>query len=192
MESADRQLIERAVGGDERAFGLLVDRHSRFVALTIRSVIPQISQEELEDAAQDIFLAAWQAIPRFRMDAAFTTWLHRIATRFCWRLAKKRRRRARTFFSVDREESGADRFVGVSRSDDPVLQQEQRGLIDRALEELPEEFRLVLLLRLVEEMPVEQVAGILEVSEGTVKSRLARGRAKMRDLLAAEGLVRND
>lgn len=184
----ERQLIQRAVAGDRRAFGELVALNSRMVALTIRGVIPTISREELEDAAQEVFLSAWRGIGSFRMESGFSTWLHTIATRHCWRRAKRTRRKRDLLSSADDDDGPTLEVDGGARTDARILRDERAAALERALAELPEEFRMVLLLRVVEEMPVEQVAAILEISEGTVKSRLSRARSKMKELLGDDFL----
>lgn len=186
-QPSDEDLIRGTLTGDQAAFAELVRRHQRRVAVTIRSVIGDLSQDDLADIAQDVFLLVFRSLGSFRGDSQFGTYLTRITLRHCYRESKRRRRRSSTFFSFN---SGADdrppdeRFDSGARTDRAVVAQERKGEVARALTQLPEEFRMVLVLRIIEEMSVEEVAETLSISTGTVKSRLFRAKERMRELLA--------
>lgn len=188
----DEELISRTLSGDKGAFAEIVRRHERRVAVTIKGVIHDVSREELADIAQDIFLLVYRSLSSFRGEAQFSTYLTRITLRHCWREAKRRRKRGAAVVSYDADEQATEtmreRAAGDGRTDRDVIAQERRDAVTGALGKLPEEFRTVLLMRIVEELPVDQVADILQVSTGTVKSRLHRAREKMRELLAGTGL----
>ncbi len=190
--TTDEELIRRTLGGEQRAFAELVGRYERRVIVTIRSVIHDLDHEELEDVAQDVFLLVYRSLPSFRGDAQFGTYVTRIVLRHCWRMAKRRRRRQGTFTSLEenREATGSlrDRAPSPRTTDEELLAEERRKGVREGLQALPEEFRTVLVMRIVEEMPVEQVAEILGISIGTVKSRLYRAREKMREILRPLGL----
>lgn len=192
IQRTDEELIRRTLSGDKGAFAEIVRRHERRVAVTIRGVVHDISREELADIAQDIFLLVYRSLSSFRGESQFGTYLTRITLRHCWREAKRRRRRGAAVVSYDADEQAVEtmreRAAGNERTDREVIAQERRGAVAEALGRLSEEFRTVLLMRIVEELPVEQVAEILQVSTGTVKSRLHRAREKMRELLAGTGL----
>lgn len=192
IQRTDEELIRRTLSGDKGAFAEIVRRHERRVAVTIRGVIHDISREELADIAQDVFLLVYRSLSSFRGESQFGTYLTRITLRHCWREAKRRRRRGAAVVSYDADEQAVEtmreRAAGNERTDREVIAQERRGAVAEALGRLSEEFRTVLLMRIVEELPVEQVAEILQVSTGTVKSRLHRAREKMRELLAGTGL----
>lgn len=182
----DEELIDGSVRGDQSAFAELVRRYQRRVAVTIRGVIGDATTQETEDLAQDIFLLVYRSLPSFRGESGFGTYLTRIALRHCWRAARKRSRKSAIERPLGIDEStDAEAFLHVTgaAADDLLLREESRLQVRHALARLPDEFRLVLLMRIVEEMPVEQVAEILGISVGTVKSRLHRAREKMRDLL---------
>ena len=188
----DEELIQRTLEGEERAFAELIRRYQRRVIITIQGVIHDLSKEELEDIAQEVFLLVYRSLGSFRGDSQFGTYLTRIVLRHCWRVAKRRRKRTGTFVSYDADEGGGEMVLetkGSAQETDKDLLAEERGRIVReGLRSLPEEFRIVLVMRVVEEMPVEQVAEILGVSTGTVKSRLYRAREKMREILRHTGL----
>jgi RNA polymerase sigma-70 factor (ECF subfamily) len=187
-QQTDEELIRETLAGKEHAFAELVRRYERRVAVTIRSVVGELSQEDLADIAQDIFLLAFKGLPSFRGEAQFGTWLTRIALRHCYR-ESKRRRKKRSIFQYfesrqDDNETPETRIPGTSKTDAGIMAGERHSEVIAALQELPEEFRTVLVLRVIEEMPVEEVAESLGISTGTVKSRLYRAKEKMRELLA--------
>jgi RNA polymerase sigma-70 factor (ECF subfamily) len=187
-QQTDEELIRETLAGKEHAFAELVRRYERRVAVTIRSVVGEVSQEDLADIAQDIFLLAFRGLPSFRGEAQFGTWLTRIALRHCYR-ESKRRRKKRSIFQYfesrhDEGETPEARIPGTAKTDASIMAGERQSEVIAALQELPEEFRTVLVLRVIEEMPVEEVAESLGISTGTVKSRLYRAKEKMRELLA--------
>jgi RNA polymerase sigma-70 factor (ECF subfamily) len=187
-QPTDDELIRGTLAGERAAFAALVRRYERRVAITIRSVIGDLSKDDLADVAQDIFLLVYKSLGSFRGDSQFGTYLTRIALRHCYRESKRRKKRGFLFTSYDApgssdDHSSEERFAGDSRTDRGIIAEERKGEVLRALETLPEEFRTVLVLRVIEEMPVEEVAESLGISTGTVKSRLFRAKEKMRELL---------
>ena len=186
-QPTDDELIRGTLAGEQAAFAALVRRYERRVAITIRSVIGDLSKDDLADVAQDIFLLVYKSLGSFRGDSQFGTYLTRIALRHCYRESKRRKKRGLLFMSYDAQSSddhsSEERFAGDSRTDRAVIAEERKGEVLKALETLPEEFRTVLVLRVIDEMPVEEVAESLGISTGTVKSRLFRAKEKMRELL---------
>lgn len=192
-QSTDEELIRRTLAGEQTAFADLVRRYQRRVASTVRSVLGDLSREDLADVTQEIFILVFRALPGFRGDSQFGTYLTRIALRHCYREGKRRRSRKSLFFSFDSAGSSEESLESKipargGASDRPIVAEERRQAVIDAMGHLPEEFRTVLVLRIVEEMPVEEVAEALGVSTGTVKSRLYRAKEKMRELLAGEEL----
>jgi RNA polymerase sigma-70 factor (ECF subfamily) len=185
-QPSDEELIKGTLAGNQGAFAELVRRYQRRVGITIRSVIGDVSRDDLADIAQDIFLIVYKSLGSFRGDAQFGTYLTRIALRHCYRESKRRKRRGSLFFSFDAapgDRPNEERFAGGSATDRDIIAGERKGEVLAALGRLPEEFRTVLVLRIIEEMPVEEVAESLGISTGTVKSRLHRAKDKMRELL---------
>ncbi|HVZ41752.1 MAG TPA: sigma-70 family RNA polymerase sigma factor [Candidatus Kapabacteria bacterium] len=184
---SDEELIRATLAGDQAAFAELVRRYQRRVTVTIRSVIGDLSQDDLADIAQDVFLLAYRSLGSFRGDSQFGTYLTRIALRHCYRESKRRKRRGSIFYSFDKgsadDRPAEERFDSGLRTDRDVIADERKGDVARALARLPEEFRTVLVLRIVEELSVEEVAEALGISTGTVKSRLYRAKERMRELL---------
>jgi RNA polymerase sigma-70 factor (ECF subfamily) len=167
----DEQLVRRFLGGDTAAFTTLVRRHeARIYHLCLRILA---DPEDAADAAQDAFLMALRKLDQFRGEAAFTTWLHRVAVNACYDVLRKRKRTP-LLRSVANDETGdlepgppspdhADRVAGSAD-------------VATALAEVPEEFRVALVLADVQDLPYDEIAGILDVPLGTVKSRVHRGR----------------
>jgi RNA polymerase sigma-70 factor (ECF subfamily) len=178
----DEQLVRRYLGGDPEAFATLVKRHeARLYNVCLRILG---DADDALDATQDAFLTALRKLDQFRGDAAFTTWMHRVAVNACYDLLRKRKRQP-----MLRLAGGDDRdsFQDEGRST-PDPADEVVGGIDaaRALARLPEEFRIVLVLADVRDLPYEEIARILDVPVGTVKSRVHRGRIALGRALGLE------
>ncbi|TCB92035.1 RNA polymerase sigma factor SigM [Micromonospora zingiberis] len=183
---SDLDLLHAHVAGDRHAFGELFHRHrDRLWAVALRTLG---DREEAADALQDAMLSAHRAAGRFRGDAAVTTWLHRIVVNAC--LDRIRRRQAHPTVPLpdgtrepgDRHGSGGVEPAAPVRDHDTAL------VVRDALAALPIEQRAALVLVDVQGYPVAEVARILGVAEGTVKSRCARGRARLAVVL---GHLRN-
>lgn len=180
-EPTDAELLRRHVAGDPEAFGSLFQRHAgRLWAVALRTVS---DPEEAADALQDAMISAFRRAGDFRGDSAVTTWLHRIVVNAA--LDRVRRRSGRVgSWSQDAETLEAiaaqEALPGAgSRLLDPADAVETRLEVDAALRMLPPQQRAALVLVDMLGYPVSEAAAILEVSEGTVKSRCARGRARL-------------
>lgn len=177
----DAELLHAHVAGDPDAFGVLFQRHrDRLWAVALRTVA---DREEAADALQDALLSAHRAAGRFRGDAAVTTWLHRIVVNAC--LDRLRRRQAHPTVPLpdggrpanpDRWSGG---WTGGVEPTAPAPDHDTALVVRQALAELPAEQRAALVLVDVQGYPVAEVAQILGVAEGTVKSRCARARARL-------------
>lgn len=171
----DRELLARHVAGDRDAFGVVVERHrDRLWRVALRTLG---DREDAADAVQDALLSAYRAAGSFRGDAAVTTWLHRITVNACLDLV--RRRASRPSVPLDEE---ADRGDDVA-APDLLGDRETATEILAALRQIGPEQAAAVVLVDVEGFPVAQVAEMLEVPVGTVKSRCARGRARLAALL---------
>jgi RNA polymerase sigma-70 factor, ECF subfamily len=169
--ASDRELLARHVAGDAEAFGEIVRRHrSRLWAVALRTLA---DPEEAADALQDAMVSAFRGAHGFRGDAAVTTWLHRIVVNAC--LDRVRRRQARPTVPM---------VPGDCPTPGPAVESETRLDVLAALAALPFEQRAALVLVDMEGYPVQEAARILDVAPGTVKSRCARGRARLAPLLA--------
>jgi RNA polymerase sigma-70 factor (ECF subfamily) len=170
---SDEELVRRCRAGDTSAFGDLVERHqSRVYHLCLRIVG---DPDEARDAAQDALIAGWRKLDQFRGDSAFTTWLHRVTVNACYDQLRKRRRQPMLHLAADDER---DHEPGPPLPDhaDAVATSAE---VSAALQRVPEEFRAALVLADVEDLPYDEIATILGVAVGTVKSRVHRGRVAL-------------
>ncbi|MEW2377205.1 RNA polymerase sigma factor SigM [Micromonospora sp. NPDC047812] len=173
--AADLDLLHAHVAGDPHAFAELFHRHrDRLWAVALRTVG---DREEAADALQDALLSAHRAAGRFRGDSAVTTWLHRIVVNAC--LDRIRRRQAHPTVPLPDGVRDTDSGTGGVEPAAPVQDHDTALVVRQALAELPPEQRAALILVDVQGYPVAEVARILDVAEGTVKSRCARGRARL-------------
>ncbi|MEH1099397.1 RNA polymerase sigma factor SigM [Micromonospora sp. CPCC 205561] len=174
--SADLDLLHAHVAGDRDAFAELFHRHrDRLWAVALRTLN---DREEAADALQDALLSAHRAAARFRGDSAVTTWLHRIVVNAC--LDRIRRRQSHPTVPLpDGVRDDAGFATGGVEPAAPVQDHDTALVVRQALAGLPVEQRAALILVDVQGYPVAEVARILGVAEGTVKSRCARGRARL-------------
>ena len=181
-EPRDEDLVRRFQAGDAGAFATLVERHERRVYnLALRMTG---REEDARDATQDAFLAALRKLHTFRGEAAFTTWMHRVTVNACYDLLRKRQR-APLQLGGDRPD--ADRPPRPEPAAPGHAEAVELAIdVRRALLEVPEEFRAVLVLCDVQDLSYEQAAAALGVPVGTVKSRLHRGRVALGRLLGGE------
>jgi RNA polymerase sigma-70 factor (ECF subfamily) len=181
QELPDKELLSRHAQGDDQAFGELVRRHrERMWAVAIRVLG---DPEEASDALQDAFLSAFRGAHRFRGEAQVSTWLHRIVINACHdRMRRKMVRPAVPTDDITLDVLSNERAKGGTS--DPTHRSDSAMDVHAALERLPAEQRLALVLVDMLGYRVEEAAGILEVASGTVKSRCARGRARLLPYLA--------
>ena len=170
----DERLVRRFQEGSADAFEVLVQRHGTRVYNLCFRILGD--PEEAADASQDTFLAALRKLNTFRGDSAFTTWLHRVAVNACY--DSLRRKRRRPLLQIVRDEDD-DRPEPSLPSPDHADQVVFSVDVGRALMEVPEEFRVVLVLADVQDLPYDEIARVLEIPVGTVKSRVFRGRAAL-------------
>ncbi|MFF4923722.1 RNA polymerase sigma factor SigM [Kitasatospora sp. NPDC001261] len=180
MADDDAALLARHVAGDPAAFGLLVDRHrDRLWAVALRTLG---DREEAADALQDALVSAFRAAAGFQGRSAVTTWLHRIVVNAC--LDRARRSATRRTTPLDDDPQRLDTLVGAAEpADSPVVRAELHRELTAALAELPAEQRAALVLVDMQGYPVAEAAELLGVPVGTVKSRCARGRARLLPLV---------
>ena len=182
-ELPDRELLTRHTQGDDQAFAVLVRRHrERLWAVAVRMMA---DPEEASDALQDAFLSAFRAADRFRGESQVTTWLHRIVVNACH--DRLRRRKVRPATPTEGEALDVlsnERLHRTGSVSDHASRTESRLDVQAALDQLPLEQKLALTLVDMLGYRVEEAAQILDVAPGTIKSRCARGRAKLLPSLA--------
>ncbi len=187
-EKKDSELVLLAQRGDKDAFTELVRRYEgKVYALAYRIMG---NREDASDILQDTFIQAFKKIRTFERKSAFSTWLYRIAMNNC--LMKKRRDGKVSVYSIDSpvttDEGEELKRQLVDWSNDPLAtieNKETRNRVEKALSELPEQYREVVLLRDVDGLSNKEVAEILKISVASVKSRLHRGRLFLRNKLSA-------
>lgn len=185
----DQKLVERAQGGDRSAFEVLFAKYQRKLVRLLSRFIRDAA--EVEDVAQEAFIKAYKALPSFRGDSAFYTWLYRIGinTAKNYLVAQGRRAPTSTDFDADEAESfeDADQLRDIN-TPESLLQSKQIGeTVNSAMDALPEELRTAIVLRELEGMSYEEIAVSMNCPIGTVRSRIFRAResvaAKLRPLL---------
>jgi len=182
-EVTDTDLVDMVTNGDGGAFGELVSRHQRAVYGIVSRLID--NREDVDDAVQEVFVRAYSALRSFRRDAAFSTWLHRIAVNTTIKHMRLVSRRVTT--SVDDPESGIAETLAALASESPENLSQQRDRqrsLREAVRELPEKHRVVVSLHYFQDMPCEEIAKALGCSKGTVWSRLHYGCRKLQARLA--------
>ena len=190
LELPDREIIERFNGGEPEAFDLLVQKHSSRAYQIAYGVLG--TREDAEEVAQDVFVRVYRALPKFRGDSEFTTWMYRIAVnlarnRYRWNKSRGGQRTisidAPIESSGDTNESGIDLPEERLTPDDEISLDEFRKNISEELQKLPPLYREALVLRNVENMSYENIASVLGCKLGTIKSRIARAREELRKRL---------
>lgn len=189
-EAPDGELARRIAAGDQHAFRFLMRLHNQRLYRTARSILRD--DAEAEDAVQDAWVLAYRAIGGYRGDAKLSTWLVRIVVNEAIARSRKRSRRAEIIRLDGDTESNAGNgaeTMAVSPSEQPerrALDAETRRLLERKIDDLPEAFRAVFVLRALEEMTVEETAETLGIPEATVRTRFFRARGLLREALARE------
>jgi RNA polymerase sigma-70 factor, ECF subfamily len=183
----DAALVRRVLAGEPAAFEGLMRRHNRRLYRIARALLQDAA--EAEDALQEAYLAALGALDRFRAESSLATWLSRVVVNECLGRIRRSARRQQvipiTRFASS-EEVGA---VGASEAERPDRQlagAQLRALIERKLDALPEAFRVVFVLRGVEDLSVGETAECLGLAEATVRTRFFRARRLLRESLAEE------
>ncbi len=172
--ASDDDLVRRVQEGQEEAFAQLMRRHERRVYNLAYRMLGNM--EEARDAAQETFLSCFRNLEKFRGDAAFSTWLHRIAANVCFDSLRKR----------SKGPVEAIRFHEPAPAPDHGDQAAISIDVQRALLAVSPEFRAVLVMHEIQDVPVDEVASALDLPVGTVKSRLHRGRVALGRALAGE------
>lgn len=181
----DQQLVERAQRGDKRAFDLLVSKYQRKLARLLSRFIRDPA--EIEDVAQEAFIKAYRALPSFRGDSAFYTWLYRIGINTAKNYLVAMGRRAPTSTEFDSEEAetfdDADHLRDVNTPEAELLSKEIAETVNDSMAGLPEELRTAITLREIEGLSYEEIATIMNCPIGTVRSRIFRAREAIAESL---------
>ena len=181
-EQDDTLLVAASKQGDQDAFAQLVQRYQRRVFNLVFRMLQQY--EEANEITQETFLAAWQGLPAFRGDARFPTWLYRIAYN-CSLKQLEQRKRDQALQSAMQAEQLLECTDDDNRTDAQLETHDRQALVQEHLSQLPAKYRIVLVLRHLQEMTYEEMAEILTVPIGTIKTHLFRARNLLKERLLA-------
>lgn len=187
-QKSDRDLVLACQRREPEAFEELVKRHQKTVYALLYQLAPD--WQDTSDLAQEVFIRVWRSINNLRNPAAFRSWLTQIVTNLFYDELRKRPRKLSTV-SIDDPIGGEEGEEGVTRDipdesaqpDDNLLNAELSEVIRHAMMKLPEQFRTAIVLREVEGLSYEEIAVITKTEMGTVKSRIARARFKLQEML---------
>lgn len=188
IEIDEKKIIKRAAAGDADAFEQLV--------LTYQSPIYNLclrmtgDPEDAADLSQESFLKAWRSLGSFQFESSFSTWLYRLASNTCLDYLRSIKRHPKVSLTVedsDGETQMMDFPDTAPTPEDAAISKEENELLSRAMQELDEQQRQILTLRVVNDLSYAEIAEILSIKEGTVKSRLARTRDALRKKLLQSG-----
>jgi RNA polymerase sigma-70 factor (ECF subfamily) len=185
----DQQLVERAQRGEKHAFELLVSKYQRKLARLLSRFIRDST--EVEDVTQEAFIKAYRALPSFRGDSAFYTWLYRIGINTAKNYLVAMGRRAPTTTDIDSEDAegyeDGNQLRDLNTPENELMSRQVADTVNQSLAALPEELRTAITLREIEGLSYEDIANIMNCPIGTVRSRIFRAReaiaARLRPLL---------
>ncbi len=181
----DHQLVERAQRGDKHAFELLVIKYQRKLARLLSRFIRDPG--EVEDVTQEAFIKAYRALPTFRGESAFYTWLYRIGVNTAKNYLVAMRRRAPTMTEVNNEEAEdieeGQQLKDMNTPENELMSRQVAETVNLTLQELPEELRTAITLREIEGLSYEEIAQVMNCPIGTVRSRIFRAREAIAERL---------
>ena len=181
----DQQLVERAQQGDKHAFELLVSKYQRKLGRLLSRFIRDAG--EVEDVTQEAFIKAYRALPSFRGDSAFYTWLYRIGINTAKNYLASMGRRAPTSTNFDSEEAetfdDGDQLRDLNTPENLLMSKQIAHTVNQSMDRLPEELKAAIMLREIEGMSYEDIAKIMDCPIGTVRSRIFRAREAIAEQL---------
>lgn len=179
----EQKLIRRIQNGDHEAFAELIKLHETQVYnLCLRMCG---NPEDASDLSQEAFIKAWRGIRFYKFESQFSTWLYRLTTNVCIDFLRKQKRRPTVSLTIEEEGESAELEIAdpAPSPEEQTIHMERSRAVAKAMGQLEEEFRMVLTLRIVDDLSYEEISDILNLKVGTVKSRLARARLKLKKLL---------
>jgi RNA polymerase sigma-70 factor (ECF subfamily) len=179
-EQDDAQLVKASQHGDQEAFAFLVQRHQRLVFNMVLRMLQDY--EEASEITQEAFLAAWRGLSSFRGEARFATWLYRIAYNRALKQLERRKREQSLQAAIEAEQI-LEMVNKQQRVEDILELRAQQAMVREQIEKLPARYRSVLILRHLQEMTYEEMADILSIPIGTIKTHLFRARHLLRERL---------
>lgn len=190
QQLSDLEIVQYVLAGDDTAFELLMRRYNRKLFRTARSILKD--DAEAEDALQESYILAYRGLGKFRGEAALSTWLTRIVVNESIARSRKTARRAEVVqlgIEPNHEQEASEGSMNEARVEQPdqtALRVEACRLLERKIDDLPNSFRTVFMLRALEEMTVEETAHCLDIPEATVRTRYFRARGLLREALSRE------
>ena len=188
---SDAELVRRIAAQDHEAFRVLMKRHNQMLYRAARCVLK--NEAEAEDAVQEAYMQAYRAMGHFRGDAKLSTWLVRIVVNESITRLNKHARRAEVIRlegdDLQQDQHSSEDSMNESAPENPdraAQRSETRRLLESKIDELPDAFRTVFVLRAVEEMTVEEAATALDIPEATVRTRFFRAKGMLREALSRE------
>jgi RNA polymerase sigma factor, sigma-70 family len=175
---SDEALITAFQSGDHDVYRFLVERHQERIRNLLFSIFHD--RDFIDDLAQEVFIKAYQALPRFRFEASFYTWLYRIAVNKS--RDELRKKKLRRFFSFQTLDEGIETELNV-RLSVPPEDRDTQELVALGLQSLPEKFRTAVVLKDIDGLSYEEIAEVMQCELGTVKSRISRARSMLRKVL---------
>lgn len=191
--SATSELVKRAVRGDIEAFGELVRLYERFVYNLAFKF--SFSEQDAYDISQEVLIKIWRSLPTFRFDCEFSTWVYRITHNTCLDYSRKKKRMPVVSMTDSSEEGESDERSVLDITDisaepaECLLKKERIAAVREAIEQLMPEHREIIILRDMEDFSYLQISEMLALDIGTVKSRLSRARAKLKEILQSRNLL---
>ena len=189
----ENQIIEKVMAGDTDAFeDLLVANQNNVYNLALKMTG---NQADAEDISQEAFLKAFRLLDSFRGESRFSVWLYRLTYNLCIDFLRKNKRVSMVSLSQQHDDSDDYEFDIIDTSEQPenaVLRHEMRDIIDKSMSELDLFHREIIVMREVSDMSYSEIAQTLNISEGTVKSRLSRARKNLADILIRNGTFPSD
>ena len=184
----EREIIEKVRQGDTQAFEVLVERYqTKVYNLALRMCG---NEDDAFDLAQDAFIRAWKSLGSFQFESAFSTWLFRLTSNLCLDYLRAKKRRAAislTMSGEEDEQAQLDVPDPAMTPEEAVLASEDKAILMEAINSLSADYRQIITLRAINDLSYAEIAKVLQIQEGTVKSRLSRARAELKNKLLQIG-----
>jgi RNA polymerase sigma factor (sigma-70 family) len=179
-EKSDLDVVKEILNGDKEKYALLIKKYNQRLYRIAKSIL--WNEEESEDAMQEAYVKAYQQLKKFQQRSSFGTWLTRILINEC--LMKKRQQKRHKEIS---DETAAVKISSNGQGPDKkMLNKELKFMLENAIAQLPEKYRLVFVMREIEHMSVSEVTGALDITETNTKARLSRAKEMLRDTLVSQ------
>ena len=186
----EAQIVRRVLQGDVNAFERLVTEYEKAVYAIAQRMTG--NAEDAADMTQETFIKAYNSLQSFRGDSKFSVWLYRIASNVCLDFLRSRSRKPTVSLSVEDDEGEEGQLDIADESQSPELLMERgltRDAVRRGLDTLPPDYRQILLLREIQGLSYDEIAAVLEIEVGTVKSRIFRARKRLCAFLVEDGNI---